>query len=148
MAEISFNSITPSAERRPVAWKMAAGVAIALLLSLGACATDNASRNTGDRLSDRGNEIGAYGTAWSEGQDNVQEAEKAIEKSDRNRAEGERDVVRARKQLAEAEQQISDASAARAAAIERAEDGKAQMTRAEADYARTKAGPSALRPEE
>ncbi|WP_157096735.1 hypothetical protein [Tsuneonella dongtanensis] len=145
MFQASINNIIPSAERKPVAWKIAC-MAIGLSLSLTACATDNPSRNTGERLSDRGAKIGAYGTAWTEGQSTVQDARKAIEKSDRNRAEAERDLDRAREQLAEAEQKISDASATRSAALRRIEDGRAQMTRAEADYATTKAGPSVVRP--
>ena len=116
------------------------------LLSLGACATDGRSRDTGERLSDRGKEIGAYGTAWSEGQKDVKNGEKIVEKSNRSLANGERDLERARKELAQAEQQISDASATRAAALKRIEDGRAQMGRAEADYATTKSGPSAVDP--
>lgn len=139
-------SIIPVAERKPLAWRSAAGVALAISLSLGACATDSTSRNTGERLSDRGNEIGAYGTSWSEGKNNVQKAEKSIEKSNRSLVDGERDLARARKDLAKAERQISDASAIKAAALQRIQDGKMQMTRAEADYARTKAGPSAVTP--
>lgn len=116
------------------------------LLSLGACATDGRSRDTGERLSDRGKEIGAYGTAWSQGQQDVKKGEKIVEKSNRSLAEGERDLTRARKELAQAEQQISDASATRAAALKRIEDGRVQMGRAEADYATTKSGPSAVDP--
>ncbi len=146
MSQISSTSITHSVGPKSMAWQSAAGVALALSLSLGACATDTASRDTGERLSDRGREIGAYGTTWSEGQQNVKKGEKIVEKSNRSLAEGERDLARARKELALAEQQISDASATRAAALKQIEDGRVQMGRAEADYATTKSGPSAVDP--
>jgi predicted kinase len=97
-------------------------------------------------LSERGSEIGAYGTAWSDGHKNVQKGQQSVEKSTRSLAEGERDLARARADLAKAEQQISDATAAKAVAQKRIEDGKLQMTRAEADYAATRAGPSAVTP--
>ena len=127
---------------------MAAGGVLALSMALAACATDNSARNTGERLSDRGSEIDAYGTAWSEGQSDVRNAEKALKKSDRNRAKGERDLEQAREELAKAEQRISEASERRAAALKTIQDGKAKMTRAEAEYAETKAGPSALQPDD
>lgn len=146
MSETPSNCVIRSVERKQIAWKRSASVAIVLSLFLGACATDSASRNTGERLSDRGSEIGAYGTAWSEGQNNVQMAEAAIEKSDRRLAKAERDFEQARAELAKAERQISDASATKTEAMRRIEDGKAQMARAEADYATTKAGPSAVHP--
>jgi len=149
MSRPSPQSLFRNVGCKPTTIKSVAGTVLMLSLSwsLGACSADIASRNTGERLTDRGNEIRANGTAWSDGQKSVQQGEKAIERSSRDLAQGERDQERARKDLAKAEQQISDASATKAAALKRVEDGRMRMTRAEADYAATKAGPSAVRPE-
>ena len=57
---------------------------------------------------------------------------------------GERDLARARADIAKAERRISEAVAAKADAQKQIEDGNIQMSRAEADYAVTKAGPSAV----
>lgn len=144
MSEILFKAITPIAPRSSIARKTAASVTLALSLALAACASDGTVRDTGERLSDRGREIGTYGTAWSEGQKTVRDAEKAIDKSDRSRTDGERDLAKAREELARAEQKIIDASSTREAAVKRIEVGRAQMTQAEADYANAKAGPSVV----
>ncbi len=148
MFKASSRNLIPSVKRPAAGLKRAAGIAVALALSstLGACASDMASRDVGERLSDRGHEIGAYGTAWSAGKKNVESGEKSDAKSSRSLAKGERNLARARTDLAEAEQQISDASTAKATAIRRIEDGRVQMTRAEADYAATRAGPAAVNP--
>lgn len=148
MFKASSRTLAPIVKRPPVALKSAAGMAIALSLSctLGACASGTASRDVGERLSDRGHEIGTYGAAWSAGKANVQGGEKSDAKSSRSLAEGQRDLARARTELARAEQQISDATTAKAAAIRRIEDGRVQMSRAEADYAATRAGPAAVNP--
>ena len=51
------------------------GFAVALPLSLGACASSNAGTlDAGERLSQRGDVIGAYGKAWSDGQKDVVQA--------------------------------------------------------------------------
>lgn len=141
--------LIPSIGRTPAPFRSAAGVALALSLSmlLGACASDMTPRTTGERLADRGDAIGSYGASWSEGEENVRRGEKAMERSSRSLAEAERDLERANSDLAKAQQQINDAAAARATALKRIEDGRVQMTRAEADYAATKAGPSAVGPE-
>src|SRR5690606_33534460 len=121
------------------------GLAVALPLSLGACAASNSGTlDAGERLSQRGDVIGAYGKAWSDGQKNVVQGQRTIEKSSRSLAEGERDLARARADIAKAERRISEAVAAKADAQKQIEDGNIQMSRAEADYAVTKAGPSAV----
>lgn len=148
MSETGYKNTIGRAGRKPVGAMPAIimAVGLSLSLSLGACAAGSAPKSTGEQLSDRGSEIRDYGTVWSQGQARVVQAEKAIRKSDRSRAKGERDLERARKELAKAERQISDASVIKAAALKRIEDGRAQMSQAEADYADTKAGPSAINP--
>jgi septal ring factor EnvC (AmiA/AmiB activator) len=148
MSRTSAKNAIVSAQQIPARLKHVVWVTLALSLpwSLGACASNTAPKDTGQRLSERGSEIGAYGTAWSDGNKNVQKGEQSVEKSTRSLADGERDLTRARADVAKAEQQISDATAAKAVAQKRVEDGKLQMTRAEADYAATRAGPSAVTP--
>lgn len=49
------------------------------LVALGACADNaNAPLTIGERISERGSQIGQYGEAWSAGQDDVMQGERAI----------------------------------------------------------------------
>ena len=116
MSQVSAKSPIVSVRQTPARLKHVVCLAFALSLpwSLGACASNTAPKDTGQRLSERGSEIGAYGTAWSDGNKNVQKGQQSVEKSTRSLAEGERDLARARADLAKAEQQISDATAAKA----------------------------------
>ncbi|MGV3556145.1 MAG: hypothetical protein ACO1OD_12915 [Croceibacterium sp.] len=118
-------------------------VAIFSLL-IAACTSAPASMDAGERMSQRGDDIGAYGTSWSDGQKNVAQGQESVAKSTKSIAEAERNLARARADIAKAEQQIADAVAAKANAEKQIEDGTVQMARAEADYAVTKAGPSAV----
>jgi septal ring factor EnvC (AmiA/AmiB activator) len=111
-----------------------------------ACASSPAPMDAGERMSQRGDDIGAYGTAWSDGQKDVAKGQESVAESTKSIAEAERDLARARADIAKAEQQIADAVAAKANAEKQIEDGTVQMARAEADYAVTKAGPSAVTP--
>jgi septal ring factor EnvC (AmiA/AmiB activator) len=113
-----------------------------------ACASTPAPMDAGERMSQRGDDIGAYGSSWSDGQKSVAQGQESVAKSTKSIAEAERDLARARADIAKAEQQISDAIAAKANAEKQIEDGTVQMARAEADYAVTKAGPSAVTPGE
>lgn len=115
-------------------------------LTAGCATSDPGPMDAGERMSERGGEIGAYGDAWSAGQKDVAKGQESVAKSTKSIAEAERDLARARADIAKAEQQISDAIAARANAEKQIEDGTVQMARAEADYAVTKAGPSAVTP--
>lgn len=119
--------------------------AAAFSLSLGACtSSESGAMNTGERISQRGGDIGEYGQAWSDGQREAEQGGKLVEKSTRSLAEGEKDLAQARAQMAKAEQQIADAIAARANAEKRIEDGNGQMRRAEAAYSSIRSGPSAI----
>ena len=120
-----------------------AAVASFSLLTV-ACTSKSGSMDTGERISERGGAIGAYGKDWSDGQKDVAQGQKSIEKSARNLADGERDLARAREQVAKAEQQIAAAVAARADAERQVVDGNGQMQRAEAAYAAIRTGPSAV----
>lgn len=120
-------------------------IAGGLSLVLGACSTATPI-STGERISQRGSDIGTYGADWSKGQSNVAQGRKAIDKSSKRLADGEKELARARQRVAQAEQKISDATSARTSGERLVHDGTAEMQRAEADYAATKAGPSALPP--
>ena len=112
-----------------------------------ACATSPGPMDAGERMSQRGDDIGAYGSSWSDGQENVAKGQESVAKSTKSIAEAERDLARARADIVKAEQQISDAVTAKANAEKQIEDGTVLMARAEADYAVTKAGPSAVTPD-
>ena len=109
-----------------------------------ACASNAGPMDAGERMSQRGDDIGAYGAAWSDGQKDVAKGQESVAKSANSIAEAERDLARARADIAKAEQQIADAIAAKANAEKQIEDGTVKMARAEAEYAVTKAGPSAV----
>ena len=109
-----------------------------------ACASNAGPMDAGERMSQRGDDIGAYGAAWSDGQKDVAKGQESVAKSANSIAEAERDLARARADIAKAEQQINDAIAAKADAEKQIEDGTVKMARAEAEYAVTKAGPSAV----
>lgn len=111
-----------------------------------ACASSPAPMDAGERMSQRGDDIGAYGAAWSDGQKDVAKGQESVTRSAKTIAEAERDLARARADIAKAEQQINEAVAARADAEKQIADGTVKMARAEAEYAVTKAGPSAVTP--
>ena len=99
-------------------------------IGLAACAgSASSSMNTGERISARGDNIAQYGNDWSAGNKALRDGEKLATKS------AER-IDKARKQLAEAE---ADQVKARGMIS----DGTSMMQRSEADYAATRAGPSA-----
>lgn len=114
-------------------------------LAIAGCSSTN-PMTTGDRISQRGGDITGYGTDWSQGEAAVEQGQKSVAKSAKRLADGEKDLDRARRQVAAAEQQISAARSARISGERQIEDGQAAMQRAEAEYAATKSGPSALPP--
>jgi hypothetical protein len=119
--------------------------AIAFSLMLGACAaSDTPAMDAGERISQRGREVGAYGEAWSHGQRDVTRGQRSIEKSTEALADGEKDLAQARAQVARAELQIRDARIARSDGEKLIQDGNGQMARAEADYTSLRSGPSAV----
>ena len=121
-----------------------AAVAALSLTSAACTSSDSGAMSTGERISQRGGDIGEYGKAWSDGQREVEQGAKLADKSARNLADAEKDLARAREQMAKAEQQIADAHAARENAERRIDDGNGQMRRAEAAYSSIRTGPSAV----
>lgn len=99
-------------------------------IGLAACAgSASSSMNTGERISARGDNITQNGDDWSAGNKALRDGEKLAAKStDR--------IEKARKQLAEAE-------ADQVKARRMISDGTIMMQRSEAEYAATRAGPSA-----
>ncbi|RYE61479.1 MAG: hypothetical protein EOO82_01765 [Oxalobacteraceae bacterium] len=125
------------------------GLVVAFALSLGllgACSTSEHPKDAGQRLSDRGAAIGSYGTEWSDGQESVRKGEASLKDSTRSLDKAQRNLAKARAQVSQAEQRISDAASDKTAAAARIENGRAQMARAEAQYASTRAGPPAIEP--
>ncbi len=120
-------------------------VSAPLLMLASSCAmSDKQPLDAGERISQRGAAVGAYGKDWSAGQAAVTRGEKTIAKSTRLMTEGEEDLNRAREQVARAEKQIADATATREDAQQQVADGTSRMQQAEADYAAIRAGPSAV----
>lgn len=118
--------------------------AVAGLSLTSAACTSSGAMNTGERISQRGGDIGAYGKDWSDGQREAEQGAKLADKSTRNLADAEKDLARAREQMAKAERQIADAITARQNAERQIEDGNGQMRRAEAAYSSIRTGPSAV----
>jgi septal ring factor EnvC (AmiA/AmiB activator) len=73
-----------------------------------ACASNPAPMDAGERMSQRGDDIGAYGSSWSDGQKSVAQGQESVAKSTKSIAEAERDLARARADIAKAEQQIAE----------------------------------------
>lgn len=119
-------------------------IAASLALLTGACSTANTAPDTGERISQRANEIGDYGSAWTDGQKNVKQGQQLVDKSSSRLTNAEKDLARARENVALAEQRIAEAQANRTKGQQLVQDGTGQMQRAEADYAAVKAGPSAV----
>jgi len=119
-------------------------IAASLPLLAGACSTSNTGMDTGERISQRGGEIGGYGEAWSDGQKDVKQGQQLVEKSSSTLADAEEDLASARERVARAERQIGEATADRAKGQQQSQDGTGQMQRAEADYTAIRSGPPAL----
>lgn len=119
-------------------------VAPALLLT-GACSSEEPTpMDAGQRMSQRGDEIGEYGAAWSAGQQEVEQGKRTVEKSNSNLAAAEERLARARADVTKAEEQIRTVQSQRADAEQLIAAGTAKMQRAEADYAAVRAGPAAV----
>lgn len=99
--------------------------------------------DAGQRMSQRGDEIGEYGAAWSAGQQEVERGKRTVEKSNSNLAATEQRLARARADVTKAEEQIRTVQLQRADAEQLIAAGRAKMQRAEADYAAVRAGPAA-----
>jgi chromosome segregation ATPase len=114
-------------------------------LALGACAA-SPPMSSGERLTQRGNEIAGYGDDWTKGREDVAKGRKAASRSAKTLAGAEEDLARAQKNVAKAEQQIRDARLAEEGAQRQIVDGTQRMDRAEAEYAAIRAGPPAVPP--
>lgn len=124
--------------RKPFTFTIIAG----FTLALGACA--GSPMTTGDRISQRGGDIAGFGADWTKGRNDVAEGQKTVARSAKSIADGEKDLRRARERVAKAEQQIFTARSALTSGERRIAEGTTLMQRAEADYAATRAGPSAV----
>lgn len=111
----------------------------------GACTTaDEAPMDTGERISQRGEEISGYGKSWSKGQEAVRAGELMIEKSRQSQFDGERKLAKARNRVAKAETQIHKARAAQIEGARLITSGQSQMQQGEADYRDIRTQPSAI----
>ena len=117
-------------------------LAASSLLALGAC-TDNANAplTTGERISERGSQIGRYGEAWSAGQDDVVQGERAIQKSNESIELARSQIADANGALATAEERLREAQEDKENAERWIADGKDQMDRAEESYEAVRDGP-------
>lgn len=114
-------------------------------LLLGACSsTGSSSMDAGQRISQRGHEIGDYGAAWSDGQRDVRQGRRLVEKNSDSSVDAEKRLARARADVAKAEEQLRKAQLGRSDGERLIADGTAQMQRAEADYTAVRAGPPAI----
>lgn len=114
-------------------------------LLLGACSgTGSSSMDAGQRISQRGDEIGNYGAAWSDGQRDVTEGRQLVEKNTDSSADAEKRLAQARADMAKAEEQLRKAQLGRSDGERLIADGTAQMQQAEADYTAVRAGPPAI----
>lgn len=114
------------------------------IFALGAC-TDNANAplTTGERISERGSQIGQYGDAWSAGQEDVAQGERVIEKSNESIKRAQSQIADANEALAKAEDRLREAKRNKEDAERLVTDGNKQMGRAEDNYETVRDGPSA-----
>ena len=114
---------------------------------LSACSGGSAPRlDAGERMSARGAAISGRGSAWNEGQNDVQAGQKALGRSVDRAADGEKDLRQARDAVVKAERKIQDAQSGRVAAEQRIASGQAKMQQAETDYRAIRSQPSVLPP--
>jgi len=120
-------------------------LAITAALLLGACSTSSPNKlDTGQRISQRGGEIGNFGSAWSEGREDVKKGRRLVKKSSGVAEDAEKKLVRAQSDARKAQERIRKAQADRANGEYLIAGGTDRMERAEADYVRARTGPSAI----
>jgi hypothetical protein len=129
---------------RPTRGLFLALVVATPVLLAGCSTSDSASLDSGERMQARGEQISERGTAWTDGQSDVREGNRLVEKSHDRRSDGEQKLARAQKMAAEAEKQIAAAGADRIKGENLVTAGTAQMERAEASYSAIRSGPSAI----
>ena len=119
--------------------------ALAPMLLLGAWSASGAAANdNGQRIAQRADQIGDYGSEWKDGQKDVTKGQKLIDTSTKKSADAEKKLERAREAMAKAEDQLRQAQSDRAKGEQLIARGTARMQEAEAKYAALRAGPSAL----
>jgi len=112
---------------------------------MAACSSEEPTpMDAGQRMSQRGDEIGEYGAAWSAGQQEVERGKSMVQKSNSDLAAAQERLARARADVAKAEEQIRKVQSEQADAEQLIVAGTAKMQRAEADYAAVRAGPAAV----
>ncbi len=115
------------------------------MLLLGAWSASGAAANdNGQRIAQRADQIGDYGSDWKDGQKDVTKGQKLIDTSAKKSADAEKKLERAREAMAKAEDQLQQAQSDRAKGEQLITRGTARMQEAEAKYAALRAGPSAL----
>ncbi|MDP3908467.1 hypothetical protein [Novosphingobium sp.] len=120
-------------------------MAMAAPLVLGACSsTGSSSMDVGQRISERGSTIGSYGAAWSDGQRDVKQGQRLIDKGSSSSINAEKQLARARADMIKAEEQLRKAQVAKAEGERLIADGTAQMQQAESAYTAVRVGPPAV----
>jgi len=113
-------------------------------IGLGACAsTPDAPMDTGDLITQRGDEISDYGHAWSAGQADVAAGQKMVNKGSKRLDSAQKQLADARAALSKAEAKVQSAEADRTMGQRLISEGKSKMLRAEEDYSVTASGPTA-----
>ena len=120
-------------------------LALTAALLLGACSSSGPSTlDTGQRISQRGGEIGNFGSAWSEGREDVRQGRRLVERSSGVAEDAEKKLARAQADVRKAQERIRKAQADRTDGEQLIAGGTDRMERAEADYVRARTGPSAI----
>jgi peptidoglycan hydrolase CwlO-like protein len=118
----------------------------AFAITSASCAVAKEPKDTGERISQRGDVIDGYGKAWTDAQKDVTRGQKRIETATGNLADAQKALTKARGQVAKAEQQIADARGSQASGQTLVQEGTERMQRSEAAYLAVRAGPSAVNP--
>lgn len=114
------------------------------LLAVAGCAGNAKPLDTGQRMSARGENIAARGTAWADGQKDMMKGEAMVRKSAERVADGEKKLQRAQDDIAKAQAQIRTARADQMTGEQLISSGTRQMQQAEADYNQIRREPSAI----
>lgn len=114
-------------------------------LLLGACSSSGpSSLDTGQRISQSGGEIGNFGSAWSDGRNDVRKGNRLVEKSSGIAQDAEKKLARAQADVSKAEERLRKAQADRTDGQRLIASGTDRMERAESDYVAARTGPSAI----
>lgn len=118
-------------------------IAATSVLCLSACAsTPDAPMDTGELITQRGDEISDYGHAWSAGQKDVAAGQRIVKKGTKQLDRAQKQLADAQTALAEAEANVQSAETDKIIGQRLISDGKSKMLRAEEHYAVTASGPA------